>query len=136
MRWLNAFNLVGLLLIATALAAWNIWISAERSTIPLALDANVASLEVRREKHPGKDDVYLLQLEPPRSLVVDQAVLQSVTAGNHLNKEAWAESLQVGDQNVPLNWSRDARGLVIAMPLLLVIHLLAAGSALVSRRKK
>ena len=135
MRWLNAFNLVGLLLIATALAAWNIWISAERSTIPLALDANVASLEVRREKHPGKDDVYLLQLEPPRSLVVDQAVLQSVTAGDHLKKEAWAESLQIGDQNVPLNWSRDARGLVIAMPLLLVIHLLAAGGALVSRRK-
>jgi hypothetical protein len=126
MQWRKVAQLGLLVAIAVALAALNVWIAAQRSTIPLQLDARVTSREVRREKHPGKDDVHLLHLEPFHALHVDGDVYASVTDGDRLRKEAWSRTLQVNDKTLPLVWSRDARGMLVAMPLVLLILLATA----------
>jgi hypothetical protein len=60
---LKSFVSVILLALAVVLAAGNVWFAAARSTIPLAIDAEVKRKEVRHEKHPPRDDVWILDLE-------------------------------------------------------------------------
>jgi hypothetical protein len=63
---------IGLLLsLGCLFASGNIWFAAVRSTIPRTLHSLVVHKEIRREKHPGRDDVYLVELEHGQRIQVD-----------------------------------------------------------------
>ena len=80
---------VALLLVAVvlfaALAAWSL---AVRSTIPMALDGTVTSIETRHEKHPGVDDVWLVAIDGDQRHL-DTEIAVGLSVGDHLEKERW-----------------------------------------------
>ena len=108
------------------LAAGNLWFAAARSTISLRLDARVIGKEIRREKHPGKDDVYVLLLSPAHAVQVDESLFNSIEEGNHLQKDAWSRRLKCSGRTIALGLSADFRGMSLAMPALMVVLLAAA----------
>lgn len=120
MQWLNAALL---LILATILAVGNLWISAARSTIPLSLDDRVEQVEIRYEKHPGKDDVYLVHLRSGRTLHMDQAVATALLPKGTIQKQPWERQAKVNDRIVNLDWSADACGMSRAMPAIMLILL-------------
>lgn len=126
MRWHKA-TIGGLLVvIGIVLAGANIWVVAARSTIPLAIDSQVLDLELRREKHPGKDDVCLIYLRDGRTLHVDKPVYTSIDVGDTLRKSAWSRELTCDNRAISLQWSADFKGMVAAMPAILAMMLLTA----------
>lgn len=133
MRWHRSLALGALLLLAVALAAGNVWSAAVRSTIPLALEAVVAGKEVRHEKHPPRDDVWLLDLAQQGLLQVDQGVFDRVDIGDRLSKERWSWSLNCGGRRFELEWSADARGMCWAMPLTVAIFMAMAAWVIQSK---
>lgn len=120
--------------LAAVLAGANTWFTAARSTIPLTLDAKVLSKQVRLEKHEGKDDVCLLELEGLGQIQVDQEIYDTVAVGETLQKERYAHELRHGDKAVQLHWSRDHQGMLTAMPMCLGILAALLGSVLHVRR--
>ncbi|MCI0629533.1 MAG: hypothetical protein L0Y44_02635 [Phycisphaerales bacterium] len=110
-----------LLALGAFLAAANLYETAARSTIPLELDSVIRSKEIRREKHPGRDDVHLLRLETGRVLHVDPPIYAALSLGEPVRKSAWSHSLSHGDQTLPLNWSRDFRRMRVVMPLTIAV---------------
>lgn len=112
---------VFLLFLGLCFAAGNIWVVAARSTIPLALNAEITEMELRYEKHPGKDDVCLLHLNTGRTLHVDAAVYEHLKVGDVVRKPRWSFTLDVNDDARPLTWSADFHGMVAAMPAILVV---------------
>jgi hypothetical protein len=104
-----------------ACAAGNAWWTAERSTIPIAIDGRVASLERLSEKHEGVDDVRIVRFEDGREAEVDETVFRAVRAGSVLEKRAGDRTLRVDGAEVALDWSEDARGMAVAMPLALLL---------------
>ena len=121
MRSRNFLTLAFLLLVCLLLAAGNLWITARRSTIPLELNDVVLKKEVRREKHPGYDDVHLLHFQSGRVLEVDEQVFDAVRDGDLIEKSAWARDLRHGSHTSQLSWSRDFRGMTWAMPIVVLI---------------
>jgi len=116
-----------LLLLGAALVAGNLWYTAARSTIPLAIDGRVASREIRFEKHPGGDDVCLLTLADGRVLHVDAALFTALGDGQSLHKRAWERTLERDRQSLPLAWSADAQGMWRTMSVALVALIVLAG---------
>lgn len=111
-----------LLLVGILLGAGNIWFAAARSTIPLALDAQLVKKEIRQEKHPPKDSVHLLHFAgegPP--IHVDAAIFAAVEPGERLQKEAGERELRHDGEILALMWSDDFQGMLRAMPLLVLI---------------
>jgi hypothetical protein len=86
MPWRKVILIILLFALAALLAGANTWFTAARSTIPLALDTKVLSKEIRREKHEGKDDVCLLELEGLGQIQVDREIYDSVAVGETLEK--------------------------------------------------
>ena len=87
MRWRKVTPILLLFALAAFLASVNTWYTAApHSTIPLALDTNVLGKEIRREKHEGRDDVYLLQLEGLGTMQVDRDVHDHAQVGETLQK--------------------------------------------------
>jgi hypothetical protein len=84
---LRLLNSSLLLFIFVALAAGNCLITAQRSMIPLGLDAEVLGLEIRREKHPGKDDVHLVSLSGLGTFQIDKEVAIQLKVGQQIKKE-------------------------------------------------
>ncbi len=125
MRWLNFILLVG---IGALLALGNVWFAAARSTIPMGISDQLEDVEVRNEKHPGKDDVYLLKMKSGSLIHVDQRVAVELKNGDRLEKKAWGRSLAVGSRRVQLNWSADYQGMILAMPSILLVILITACS--------
>jgi hypothetical protein len=123
-------TLLALVTAAAALAAANVWFTAVRSTIPLALDAVVASKETRHEKHPPKDDVCLIRLDDQRQLQVDQPIYGAIRASDHLRKQPWSRRLDTSGRVATLYWSRDSCGMAYAMSISLAI--IAASAACVA----
>ena len=119
---------LALLAIALLLAAGNLWFTAARSTIPLEIADVVDAKETRREKHPPRDDVCLLQFRSGRVLHVDAAVFDAVVESEKLRKSAWSSVLVHEGEELPLNLSADFAGMTRVMPGLVLI-LCAAGSA-------
>ncbi len=103
------------------LAAGNLWFTAARSTIPLALDADVVKREVRAEKHPGVDDVHLLHFTDGTLRQVDQPVYAVASHGARLQKTAGSRRLHIDGNGQDLIWSRDFVGMTRAMPLAIVL---------------
>jgi len=115
-----------LLVLATALAVANVWFTAARSTIPLAVSGAVVRKEVRQEKHPPRDSVWLVRLDGQQVVQVDQAVFDAVEVGDDLRKERWSRKLLCNQQAIELDWSADTRGMLWAMPLSVGIIFAAA----------
>ena len=100
-----------------------------RSLIPRELVATVERIEVRHEKHPGIDDVWLVHFDGD-AVHVDAAVAQQLAEGLAVRKGAWATTLLSGSEAIPLGLSREARGMLWVMPL----TVLSAVAALRFRR--
>ena len=121
MRWRKLVTILLLFAIAAILVGGNIWFSAARSTIPLALDTRIVGKEVRREKHEGKDDVYLLHLAGLGAMQVDREVYDRAQVGETLQKDRHSRQLRHGDQVLDLHWSRDHQAMLKAMPICLAL---------------
>lgn len=93
----------------------------------MVLDDRVVTKEVRREKHPGEDDVHMLRLHGGRQLHVDAPIYAAIKEGQILKKAAWSRELQHDGQTLPLEWSRDFGGMAWAMPIILLIMFATAG---------
>lgn len=113
--------LLCLLGIGLLLCAANVWFAARRSLIPLEIAAVVRVKELRPEKHPGIDDVCLLELSEDGWYQVDRDVFEAVNDGDRIRKAAWARELRRADETVSLSWSTDAAGIVWCMPSTLAI---------------
>jgi hypothetical protein len=111
---------VSFLVLALGITTGNVWIAAARSTIPVQLEEEIANKEMRREKHPGRDDVYLLRLESGKTLQVDGAVFDAVNVGESISKQAWSKQLVVEGRTIEMKWSSDLRGMLWAMPAIWV----------------
>lgn len=116
------------MLVAAGLAfsVGNIWVTLARSTIPVSLSGTVTDKELREEKHPGVDDVYLVTFSDGRVIQVDRSVFVAARVGAPLEKEAWSRRLRTGEQDVDLDLSTDARRMFILMPLAAALVLVAA----------
>lgn len=91
-----------------------------RSAVPLSFDGPVEKIEVRREKHPGLDDVHLVTIGG-RTLHVDAGVAGTLREGDRASKHAWSWRLSTPRGEVTLGLSNDARGMLVAMPLLVLL---------------
>lgn len=96
----------------------NLWVTLSRSLIPQPISSRVQSVEVRREKHPGVDDVFIVGLETGK-VVVDFEVADLLRIGGSIRKEAFSREAIVDRNVVSLETSRDFGRMLIAMPLLL-----------------
>jgi hypothetical protein len=102
------------------LAASAIWTVLVRSTVPIELDGSVVDVTVRNRTSGGAE-VYLVELDGDRTLIVDQVVARSLRPGDRLSKQAWSSHLVIatrGDANL---WrSRELVRMIVLMVLLLL----------------
>ena len=109
---------IALALVAAVVVAFAVsgaWALAARSTIPVAIDAEVTSVEVRQEKNPGVDDVWLVGLDG-RTHHLDGAVARTVQVGDTVVKERFSWTLLVDGEPVALRLSDDARTMLGVAP--------------------
>ena len=118
-----------LFLLGGVLAAANVWFAAARSTIPLQLDDELVAMRQLGEKHPGKDDVYLLDLSQQGVVQVDKEVFKELNNGARIRKERWSRQLEHDGATSELEWSADLRGLLWTMPGSLVVMLVTMALA-------
>jgi len=121
--------LATLFLLGGVLAAANLWFAAARSTIPLRLDDEVVGMRKLREKHPGKDDVYLLDLSQQGVVQVDKEVFEELNNGARIRKVRWSRQLEHDGATSDLEWSADLRGLLWTMPGSLIVMLVTLAMA-------
>ena len=121
--------MVLLFLLGTVLAVANFWFAAARSTIPLHLDDQIVGRQQRREKHPGKDDVYLLDLRHQGVIQVDKDVFEAVSNGATIRKARWSRQLEHDERSTDLEWSEDFRGMLLTMPGALLVMLVTIAFA-------
>ena len=119
--------------VVVAFAAAGTWALVARSTIPVAIDAEVTSVEVRGEKHPGVDDVWLVGLDG-RTHHFDAAVARAVAVGDRVVKERFSRTLLVDGEPVPLRLSDDARAMLWVAPGTAVVTVAVA--ALLGKRRR
>ncbi|WP_243059398.1 hypothetical protein [Nocardioides sp. SR21] len=101
-----------------ALAAWTL---VARSTIPAELDGTVTGIELRHEKHPGVDDVWMISVDDGDLRHVDTHVADLVDVGDAVEKSAWDTSLLVNGEPRPLSLSDDARAMLLLAPIIAVV---------------
>ena len=109
-----------LVALTVVFAAGNVAVTVHRSLIPVAVEGMVEDVEVREEKHPGIDDVWLIHVAGQR-LHADAEIAAQLTPGQRISKNAWASRLKVGGTTVPLSLSSDAVGMLWLMPLVLAL---------------
>jgi hypothetical protein len=122
------------MLVGLALAGGNFWVTAARSTIPIGLDARIAELEIRHEKHPGFDDVFFLVFEGGRRIHVDQPVFRGLAVGDFVEKRPGDRSIEItrskgATKFLPLEFSSDFHGMCVVMPIALGIAVVLAVAA-------
>lgn len=121
MRSANISVSIVLFVSSLLLATGNLWVTAARSTIPLTIDAQLNGKEIRREKHPGMDDVLLITLSDGRTLQVDAPIYVELQEGEQLSKSFGQRSLLHNDEHLTLEWSADVQGMMWNMPLALAL---------------
>ena len=113
---------VTLAVIFAVLAAWSL---AARSAIPLNLHGTVTQVEVREEKHPGVDDVWMVYIDDdPRHL--DAELAADLEVGDRISKDRWETDLVVNDAARELTLSDDARAMFGVAPLSVLLATLLA----------
>ncbi len=131
MRYVAILFGVGILLLT-----YDLWCTHVRSLIPISMAAEkVVVMETRTEKHPGSDDVCLIQTHSNSFALtyatrhIDSAIHQSLAVGDILNKNAGETFLTVNDEKVALKYSADATGMLRAHAVngLVLIVLLVLG---------
>jgi hypothetical protein len=122
------------MLVACSLAGANLWFAAVRSTIPLKFEWRVVEKRRLAEKHPGFDDVYLLNLGPRGWVQVDEAVYSAVEEGDRIRKQAWSRTLEIENRSIDLEWSRDVAGMLRVMPGVLLVILATFAAMQLGRR--
>lgn len=101
----------------SALGAWSL---VERSTIPLALNGTVTEIEVRPEKHPGVDDVWIVWIEgEPYHL--DVAVASKLGVGDRVAKGRWERYLTVNGTDRRVSLSDDAGAMLFLSPAMVLL---------------
>ena len=85
----------------------------------------VEGVEVRREKHPGLDDVHLVRISGCETHL-DAGTASLIRVGDEIRKPAWSATLTTPQGTSSIRLSRDFRRMTVAMPLvtLLVLFLL------------
>ncbi|TCI99765.1 hypothetical protein [Aeromicrobium sp. IC_218] len=123
---------VALVVTGVLLVGIGAWAFVARSTLPLSLDGTVTSVEVRHEKHPGVDDVWMVALDdgPPRHL--DRRVARLLEPGDEVRKDRWSGTVQVAGTTHDVGLSRDARVFLGLSPLLV---LATAGLGVLATRR-
>jgi hypothetical protein len=101
-----------------ALAAWSL---VARSTIPAELDGTATAIELRHEKHPGVDDVWMVSVDGGGLRHVDVEVATLLSEGDRLHKEAWDTTLMVEGEPHGLSISDDARAMLALAPVVVVL---------------
>ena len=119
--------------VVVAFAAAGARALAARSTIPVAIDAEVTSVEVREEKHPGVDDVWLVGLDDGTHHL-DAAVARTVQVGDRVVKERFSRTLLVDGEPVALRLSDDARMMLGVAPGTAAVAVVLA--ALLGKRRR
>ena len=107
-------------LLVLLLGLGNLWTTLHRSAIPIGLRGTVSSIELRNEKHPGKDDVYLAWLGK-RAVHLDTPIAEALRPGDRISKRPWETRLETPRGRLPLSVSQDFRGMAALMPLLLLL---------------
>ena len=114
---------VALLALTVALCVGNLTFTFWRSTIPLALEGTVQSIEFLTEKNPGIDDVHVLEIDD-EEFHIDKALAGQLTANVHISKDAWSSELTVGKgdiaRTVNLEPSQDFKGMLFLIPAVLI----------------
>lgn len=128
-RWVP----VALVATGVVFAASGAWSLVARSTIPAALDGTVTAVEVRHEKHPGVDDVWLVSVDRGALVHVDRAVAAMLSEEDRIEKGAWDTTLVVNGEPHALSLSPDARSMLVLAPL---VAALIVGLALFSSRAR
>ncbi len=108
------------MVLGAVLALGNLWFTAARSTIPLELDARIASKDKYVEKVVGVDDVYMLTMQGGSKLQVDRHVFETATEGDQLRKRPWSSIIDINGREVRLDWSTDFRRMMVVMPVAIV----------------
>ena len=111
---------------AVLFALIGIGAAVNRSLIPRSVEATVDRVEVRREKRPGVDDVWLIHLDG-RPVHVDRATAERLSQGQRLRKGAWDTQLTADDERIELALSADARAMLAVMTLTVGAAMVAAG---------
>jgi hypothetical protein len=114
---LRSLNLLVLTILFVALGLGNLIVTANRSLIPQTIDAEVAILDIKREKHPGIDDVHFMTLTTGETLHVDKSVAEKLQVGMPIRKQAWEHKLMTEKEQISLEYSKDFRGMMWVMPL-------------------
>lgn len=110
------------------LAAWSL---AARSAIPLAIEGTVTDIEIRHEKHPGEDDVWLVSVDGEQHHL-GSGLAKALSVGDRLSKDRWETRLEVNGEGMALQLSDDAFAMLFFAPIL---ALTAAVVALPGRRR-
>ena len=112
-----------LIALVLVLAAGNFWATFHRSGIPVGLSGRVERVEVRHEKHPGRDDVHLVTVAGCE-VHLDADVASLVREGDDISKSAWSTQLTTPRGTQELGVSKDFQRMTIAMPLMIGLGLL------------
>lgn len=133
MRLHKLLAMATLFLLGVLLAVANVWFAAARSTIPLRLDDKVVAKRQLSEKHPGTDDVYLLELNQQGRVQVDKHVFDAVKEEERVRKESWSRKLEHDGHTFDLEWSTDLLGMLWTMPGSLIVMLVTLAAASMKR---
>ncbi len=113
-------TLLGIILLG---AATNIAVTLRRTMIPLEINGVVSTLEIRHEKHPGIDDIYLVTIDG-RRYHVDSDLGTQLLPATEVEKSRWSRTMKTSEGPIRLSLSRDAASMLVAMPLLVSVGLL------------
>lgn len=109
-----------LVLTGVLLVVLGAWTFVARSALPLALDGTVTAVEVRHEKHPGVDDVWMVTLDDAGPRHLDRDVARLLARGAVVEKAAWSSNLTVDGTGHDVGPSRDAWVFLGLSPALLL----------------
>jgi len=106
-----------LCILGCLLAVANLWYTAVRSTIPIAIDGIIEGHEKRLEKKPGVDDVFIITMDGGWAFQVDAAIFDATDVSAVLHKNPWSSELSINSEMHRIDWSTDFRRMCIVMPI-------------------
>jgi hypothetical protein len=96
----------------------NLWVTINRSLIPLGLNGVVTDIETRFEKNPGTDDVVLIYVDG-EDFHVDPSIARRLEVGDRVSKSPLTTAIETSKGYVRLRPSTDFTRMLIVMPLML-----------------